>query len=391
MYFCGNRGYGDFFNMGEYSRLGISTERRKISIFDTTLRDGEQSPGVSFNKKIKTCIALKLYDLGVDTIEAGFPAVSSDEFNTIKGINNIISNVCSLSRCNINDINKVIDSNSNIIHLFIATSDIHMKYKLKMGKNHVYDKIIESIDYASNHGLKIIFSPEDATRTDMNFLREVISNIVNKVEIVNIPDTVGIMNPISMYYFIKKIKEFTKNTISIHCHNDFGLATANTLSGLAAGANEAQVTVNGIGERSGNAALEEVVSSVYGFLNSYTGIKMEKLYEISKYISSVSGIIPQKNKAIIGENAFAHEAGIHVQGIINNSKTYEAINPELFNIKRKIIIGKHSGKSSIKYILEKNGIYKTDEEIKNILNIIKNESSKKVIDEDFLLKVSKNE
>ncbi len=381
--------YGDFFNMGEYSRLGINTEKRRIKIFDTTLRDGEQSPGVYFNKNTKTNIALKLYDLGVDMIEAGFPAVSDEEFETIKGLNNIIDNVCSLSRCNINDINKVIDSNSNTIHLFIATSDIHMEYKLKMTREEVSKRIIDSIDYAKDHGLKVIFSPEDATRTDINFLREIISGINNKVETINIPDTIGIMNPISMYYFIKKIREFTKNNISVHCHNDFGLATANTLSGLIAGADEVQVTVNGIGERSGNAALEEVVSSVYGFLNSYTGIKMEKLYEISKYISSESNITPQKNKAIIGENAFAHEAGIHVQGIINNSRTYEAINPELFNIKRKIVIGKHSGKAAIKYILENNGINKTDDEINDILNKIK--MYNKSINEDFLLEVSKNE
>ncbi len=384
-----SRDYGDFFNMGEYSRLGINTEKRRIKIFDTTLRDGEQSPGVYFNENTKTNIALKLYDLGVDMIEAGFPAVSDEEFETIKGLNNIIDNVCSLSRCNINDINKVIDSNSNTIHLFIATSDIHMEYKLKMTREEVSKRIIDSIDYAKDHGLKVIFSPEDATRTDINFLREIISGINNKVETINIPDTIGIMNPISMYYFIKKIREFTKNNISVHCHNDFGLATANTLSGLIAGADEVQVTVNGIGERSGNAALEEVVSSVYGFLNSYTGIKMEKLYEISKYISSESNITPQKNKAIIGENAFAHEAGIHVQGIINNSRTYEAINPELFNIKRKIVIGKHSGKAAIKYILENNGINKTDDEINDILNKIK--MYNKSINEDFLLEVSKNE
>lgn len=389
MYIFDSRDYSDFFNMGEYSRLGISTENRRIKIFDTTLRDGEQSPGVSFDKKTKTEIALKLYDLGVDTIEAGFPAVSDEEFDTIKSINKIIDNVCSLSRCNKNDINKVIDSDSNTIHLFIATSEMHMKYKLNMNMEEVNKRIIESIDYAKEHGLKIIFSPEDATRTDINFLKKIISEISNKVETINIPDTIGIMNPISMYNFIKKIKEFTKNNISVHCHNDFGLATANTLSGLIAGADEAQVTINGIGERSGNAALEEVASSVYGFLNSYTNIKMEKLYEISKYVSSKSNIMPQKNKAIIGENAFTHEAGIHVQGIINNPKTYEAINPELFNIKRKIVIGKHSGRYAIKYILEKKGIKATDDEINNILIKIKNNN--KSIDENFLMEMIKNE
>ena len=388
MYFYGGRSYSDFFNMGEYSRIGYEFSRRKISIFDTTLRDGEQTPGVSFNTDQKYKIAKMLYDAGINTIEAGFPAVSHDELNAIKRINYDMDNVCSLARCNKNDIDKVIESNSKIIHLFIATSDIHMKYKLNKTRDQVFDSIIESIDYAKGHGMRIIFSPEDATRTDMDFLKHIISSI--SVETINFPDTIGIMNPMSMYYFINKIKTFTDASISIHCHNDFGMATANTLAGLMAGASEAQVTINGIGERAGNASLEEVVSSIYGFSDSYTDIKMEKLYNISKYVSAASGIIPQKNKAITGENAFSHEAGIHVQGIINNPKTYEAINPEVFGINRRIVIGKHSGKAAIKYILENNRIYKSDEEINNILQIVKKEENK-TIDDKFLLEVIKNE
>ncbi len=388
MYFYGSRSYGDFFNMGEYSRIGYETDRKKINIFDTTLRDGEQTPGVSFNMEQKYTIAKMLYDAGVDIIEAGFPAVSDEELKTIKHINYDMDNICSLARCNKNDIDKVIESDSKTIHLFIATSDIHMKYKLNKTRDQVFESIINSIDYARSHGLTIIFSPEDATRTDIDFLKHIISSI--KVETVNFPDTIGIMNPMSMYYFINKIKEFTTTNISIHCHNDFGLATANTLAGLMAGANEAQLTINGIGERAGNASLEEVVSSIYGFLDSHTNIRMEKLYEISKYVTAASGIIPQKNKAIIGENAFSHEAGIHVHGIINNPKTYEAINPEVFGINRRIVIGKHSGKAAIKYILENKGIHKTDDEIDNILKIIKNRDNK-TIDDEFLLEVIRNE
>jgi 2-isopropylmalate synthase len=389
MYFYGGRGYSDFFNMGEYSRIGYESDRKKINIFDTTLRDGEQTPGVSFNMKQKYEIATKLHDAGVNMIEVGFPAVSEDELKTIKHINYDIDNICSLARCNRKDIDKVIESDSKIIHLFIATSDIHMKYKLNMTKDQVFKNIIESVDYARSHGLKIIFSPEDATRTDMDFLKHIISSI--KVETVNFPDTIGIMNPMSMHYFIEKIKEFTKANISIHCHNDFGMATANTLAGLMAGANEAQVTINGIGERAGNASLEEVVSSIYGFLDSSTDIKMEKLYAISKYVAAASGVTPQKNKAIVGDNAFSHEAGIHVHGIIHNPKTYEAINPKIFGISRRIIIGKHSGKSAIRYILENKGIYKTDEEIDNILKTIKNEDNSRTIDDKFLLQVVRNE
>ncbi len=385
MDFLNSGSYGAFFNMGQYSRSGYNPKSRRISIFDTTLRDGEQTPGVSFNHDEKMNIAYKLNDAGIDIIEAGFPAVSDDELKTIKDINTNIDNICSLARCNINDINKVIESDSPFIHLFIATSDIHMKYKLKMSRDEVYNRIIKSIDYAKAHGLKIIFSPEDATRTDMSFLHDIITNI--KVQTVNIPDTTGIMNPISMYYFISMIKEFSKTKISVHCHNDFGMATANTLAGLMAGADEAQVTVNGIGERAGNASLEETLVSIYGFLNSYTGINPEKIPELAKYVADASKIFPQKNKAITGENAFTHEAGIHVHGIINNPATYESINPELFNLKRRIVIGKHSGKASVKYMLESHGIYKNDDEINNILKIIKNENVNKTIDEEYVLKV----
>ena len=370
MYFYDSRGYGDFFNMGEYSRKGYEPVRKKISIFDTTLRDGEQTPGVSFSMREKYEIAMKLNDAGVNIIEAGFPAVSPDELKTVKRINQELENSCSLARCNRNDIDKVIESNSSIIHLFIATSDIHMQYKLKMSGNQVFDRITDSVEYARSHGLRVIFSPEDATRSNMDFMEKIIGAI--DVDTVNFPDTIGIMNPMSMYYFIKRIKEFTNKKISVHCHNDFGMATANTLAGIMADADEVQVTINGIGERAGNASLEEVVSSIYGFSDSYTDIKMEKLYSISRYVSDASGIIPQKNKAITGENAFSHEAGIHVQGIINNPKTYEAINPEIFGTKRRIVIGKHSGRAAIKYILENKGIYKTDEEINDILKIIKN-------------------
>ncbi|WMT51565.1 MAG: homoaconitate hydratase [Ferroplasma sp.] len=387
MYFYDSRGYGDFFNMGEYSRMGYDQIKKKISIFDTTLRDGEQTPGVSFSMNQKYEIATKLNDAGVNIIEAGFPAVSPDELKTVKHINRDIGNICSLARCNRNDIDRVIESGSGIIHLFIATSDIHMQYKLAMSREQVFDKIIESVEYAKSHGLNVIFSPEDATRTNMDFMERIIRAI--DVDTVNFPDTIGIMNPMSMYYFIMKIKEFTHKKISVHCHNDFGMATANTLAGIMAGADEVQVTINGIGERAGNASLEEVVSAIYGFSDSYTDIKMEKLYSISEYVACASGVIPQKNKAITGENAFSHEAGIHVHGIINNPKTYEAINPEIFGVKRRIVIGKHSGKAAVKYILESRGIYKTEDEINNILKIIKNEN--RTVDDEYLLQVVNNE
>ncbi|AAT43498.1 LeuA family protein [Picrophilus oshimae] len=382
---CFGGGYARFFHTGMHSRLGLNSVKKRIRIFDTTLRDGEQSPGVSFNINQKARIAGMLVDLGVDMIETGFAAVSSEESMAIRKIHEMDGNFISLARCNRHDIDSVIDTGIDNIHLFIATSDIHIKYKLKTSRENIMEKIVDSIDYARSHGLNVLFSPEDATRTDMNFLIDVINTAISSGAYeINIPDTIGIMNPISMYNFIHEIKNRTKSCISVHCHNDFGMATANTLAAIMAGADGAQVTVNGIGERAGNAALEEVVLSVHAFTDCSTGINMRMIPKISKYVSMASKMYIQKNKAIVGENAFSHESGIHVHGLINNPETYEPIDPGILGLNRRIVLGKHSGTTSLKYILESHGIKKSDDEISGILVRIKDMN---IYDENEILKM----
>ncbi len=385
------RDFDRFFNMGIYSKNGMDTSNKRVTVFDTTLRDGEQSPGTKFSFKEKLKIASALEDMGVDIIEAGFPAVSNDEFHSVREINSVTSRstVCGLSRCNDNDIYSVINTGLNYIHIFIATSDIHLRNKLKITREEAIEKIKKSIENAKKAGLYVEFSAEDATRTDMDFLikvfKEAKASGANKI---NIPDTVGVMNPISMMNLISNIKENIKIPISVHCHNDFGLATANSIFGVLGGASQVQVTVNGIGERAGNASFEEVVTSLSAFMNKKTSIDFSKIYKTSKMVSEYSGMEIQKNKAITGENAFSHEAGIHVNGIINYPATYEAINPELVGRQRNIVIGKHSGKSSIQWVLNKNNMKCSDEEIKFILDEIKSDNSKRVLGEKDIINMA---
>ncbi|WMT54405.1 MULTISPECIES: homocitrate synthase family protein [unclassified Acidiplasma] len=381
------------FNIGMYSREGFSSTGRKITVFDTTLRDGEQSPGIKFSPEEKHKIAYMLEDMGVDIIEAGFPAVSSEEFSIIKSVNSTATRakICALARCNDGDIYSAINSGVNYIHIFIATSDIHLKNKLKISREEALKKIEHSINIAKDAGLYVEFSAEDATRTDMDFLIRAFKTAeVSGANKVNIPDTVGIMNPISMRNIVSRIKQNIDIPVSVHCHNDFGLATANTIFGVEGGASQVQVTVNGIGERAGNASLEEVVTGLAAFMNAKTNIDFSKIYNISQAVSRFSGMEIQKNKAIVGENAFSHEAGIHVNGIINSPATYEAINPEFVGRQRTIVIGKHSGRSSIEWILNKNGIKCSEDEVKYILEEIKSYNGKEAFDEDRVINLARN-
>ncbi len=377
--------------MGTYSKNGMDTSDKRITVFDTTLRDGEQSPGTKFSFREKLKIASALEDTGVDIIEAGFPAVSNDEFHSVREINSVASKstICGLSRCNDDDIDSVINAGLNYIHIFIATSDIHLKNKLKITREQAIEKVKESIEKATRAGLYVEFSAEDATRTDMDFLIKMFEEAERSgAAKINIPDTVGVMNPISMTNLVSDIKKNIKIPISVHCHNDFGLATANSIFGVLGGASQVQVTVNGIGERAGNASFEEVVTSLYAFMNKKTNIDFSKIYKISQMVSEYSGMEIQKNKAITGENAFSHEAGIHVNGVINYPATYEAIDPELVGRQRNIVVGKHSGKSSINWILNKNGIKCSEEEVKFILDEIKSDNSKRVLNEKDIINMA---
>ena len=349
-----------------------------IRIFDTTLRDGEQTPGVSLSPEKKLNIAKKLDVLGIDAIETGFPVISDGERESVKMITNenLKAELCGLARTNKKDIDAAIDCGLDYIHTFIATSDIHLEYKLKMTRDEASGKAIEAVEYGKSHGLQVEFSAEDATRTDREFLKQVFGEVAKAgADRIDIPDTVGYSTPQYIGQITKDAIDVTNLPISVHCHNDFGLAVANAISGIQAGAQCAHVTINGIGERAGNASLEELVMA----LNSLqfeqkweTNINTKLLYDTSRYVSKLIGISVQPNKAIVGENAFGHESGIHTHGVLNNPLTYEPISPEIVGRTRWLQVGKHAGIHGMNAMLKEYGIEPNDEQTKQILEKIKN-------------------
>jgi 2-isopropylmalate synthase len=342
----------------------------KVIIFDTTLRDGEQTPGVSITPQQKVQIAIKLDELGVDVIEAGFPIVSHGEMQAIKDITkqNLNAEICGLARTVQSDIDHAIQCDLSYIHTFIATSEIHMQYKLKMTREQVLEKAIYAVDYAKKHGIQVEFSAEDATRSDRSFLTEVFKSVADAgADKLDIPDTVGYATPQYITELVNDIRKTTNLPISVHCHNDFGLAVANSISAINAGATCAHVTINGLGERAGNASLEELIMALQCLYKKKHNIKTELLYETSKFVSNTMGIIVQPNKAVIGENAFGHESGIHTHGILTNPLTYEPISPELVGRKRWLQAGKHAGAHGIRAMLEDFGIKPSDEDIHYIV------------------------
>ena len=350
----------------------------KVRIFDTTLRDGEQTPGVSLSPEKKLNIAKKLDALGIDAIETGFPVISEGERNAVKMITseNLQSELCGLARTNKKDIDAAVDCGLNYIHTFIATSDIHLEYKLKMTREQALEKAIDAVEYGKSRGLQVEFSAEDATRTDREFLKTVFTQVAKAgADRIDIPDTVGYSTPQYIAEITKDAIDATQLPVSVHCHNDFGLAVANAISGIQAGAECAHVTINGIGERAGNASLEELVMA----LNSLqfeqkweTNIKKELLYETSRYVSKIVVITVQPNKAIVGENAFGHESGIHTHGVLNNPLTYEPISPEIVGRTRWLQVGKHAGIHGMNAMLKEYGIVPNEEQTKKILDKVKN-------------------
>lgn len=350
----------------------------RVRIFDTTLRDGEQTPGVALSPEKKLSIAKRLDELGVDAIEAGFPVISEGEQQGIKMITKagLRAEICGLARTNKKDIDAAIDCGLKYIHTFIATSDIHLQYKLKMTREQALAKAIEAVEYGKAHGLQVEFSAEDATRTDRDFLKHVFSEVAKAgADRIDIPDTVGYSTPQYIAEITRDAVITTKLPVSVHCHNDFGLAVANAISGIQAGAACAHVTINGIGERAGNASLEEFVMALqclqFGDQKWETGINTKLLYETSKFVSNLVGIKVQPNKAIVGENAFGHESGIHTHGILNNPLTYEPISPELVGRTRWLQVGKHAGIHGVSAMLEEYGVKATEDQLKQILDKVK--------------------
>jgi len=364
----------------------------KVRIFDTTLRDGEQSPGVALSPENKLNIAKKLDELGVDAIETGFPIISEGEQTAVKMITqaNLSAELCGLARTNQRDIDAVVDCGLKYVHTFIATSDIHLQYKLHLSQDQALEKAVESVEYAKSRGLQVEFSAEDATRTDRGFLKKIFTAVTKAgADRIDIPVTVGYSTPQYIAEITRDAIEATKLPISMHCHNDFGLAVANAISGIQAGAQCAHVTINSICERAGNASLEELVMALQclKFDQSWeSNIKTKLLYETSKYVSKLAGMPVQPNKAIIGENAFGHESGIHTHGVLSNPLTYEPISPEIVGRKRWLQVGKHAGAHGISAMLEEYGVQPDKDQLKQILVKVKSigDQGKHVTDVELL-------
>ncbi len=364
----------------------------KVRIFDTTLRDGEQTIGVSLSPDQKLSIAKKLDALGVDAIEAGFPVISEGEFKAVKMIasEGLSCEIAGLTRTIKKDIDAAVDAGLKYIHTFIATSDIHLEHKLKMTRDQALEKAIEAVEYGKSRGLQVEFSAEDATRTDREFLKKVFGDVAKAgADRVNIPDTVGYSTPEYMAELTRDTVEVTKLPVSVHCHNDFGLAVANALSGINAGASCAHVTINGIGERAGNASLEELSMALQCLPHQQkyeTNIQSQLIYDTSRYISKIIGIKVQPNKAIVGDNAFGHESGIHTHGVLNNPLTYEPISPELVGRKRRLHVGKHAGIHGMNAMLDEFGVKTTEEQSQQILDKIKvlGDQGKQITDVELL-------
>ena len=362
-----------------------------IKIFDTTLRDGEQAPGIALSPDDKVRIALALDDLGVDIMEAGF-AVSSDiEKETIKRIvaEKPQATVCSLARSVKGDVDAVLDTGADYVHTFIATSDLHMKYKLKMTPEEVTRRAVDTVEYAVDHGLKVQFSCEDATRSDLDFMTSVYKAVEEAGACsINVPDTVGVIVPQGMSYIIKHLHDAIKIPIAVHCHNDMGLAVANTLAAVESGASICHVTMGGIGERTGNAALEEVAVDLFANYGCNT-VDLTKIGATSKLIERITGFPLAYNKAIVGRNAFAHESGIHVHGVMGNTLTYEPFKPEMVGVDRHIVLGKHSGVHSVKGRLDELHIKFPEEHMGELMEQIKiNSIGGKEIDDAELMAIA---
>ena len=361
----------------EYNRMGTKSLPGEIRIFDTTLRDGEQSPGIAMTAEEKLEIAWALDEYGVDCIEAGFAASSDIDRQVLSALatEEISADIYSLSRCVRSDIDAVTDCGIRFIHLFIATSDIHLKYKLGKTREQVIATIRDSVSYAKEKGLSIVFSCEDATRTEYAFLKEAYAAAVESgASTINVPDTVGSTTPGGMYELVRMLKKDFDVPLSVHCHNDLGLAVANTLAAAEAGAEILQTCVNGIGERTGNAATEEVALNLRLVYGKET-VNLAQTERVSKNVVRYTGYHVAYNKPIVGRNAFAHESGIHVHGILGNASTYEPYPPEMVGRNRDIAIGRHSGEHSVEDKLDALGIPFVKELMPQLMSEIKNVST----------------
>ncbi len=346
----------------------------KITVYDTTLRDGEQTPGVCLRTPEKLKIARKLNELGLHQIEAGFPVVSKEENRSVKAIvaEDMDAEILVLSRTKKEDIDTALDCDVDGIITFMGTSALHLKHKLKISQEDALNICMNSIEHAKDHGLFVAFSAEDATRTDLDFLKKIYKKAeAYGADRVHIADTVGAISPQGMDYLVRELKKEINIGIALHCHNDFGMALSNCISGLLAGADAISTTVNGIGERAGNTALEELVMSLLLIYDVDLGFNINLFHELSKLVEELTNMKVPNNKPIVGKNVFRHESGIHVDAVLEEPLTYEPFIPELIGHHRRIVLGKHSGCRAVKAKLNECGIDVTRDELCKIVEMVK--------------------
>ncbi len=372
-----------------------------LDIFDTTLRDGEQSPGFSMNKEEKLRLARQIEELGADIIEAGFPIASPGDLDATRAVAAEIkhSRVAALARARQEDVDAALrglePAQKPRLHVFLATSDLHLKYKLRIGRGQALEQISEMVRFGRRHCDEVEFSAEDASRTEIDYLCQTVMAAVDSgATIINLPDTVGYSTPDDYAEMFRKVRAFlgadSPVVLSAHCHDDLGLALANSLAAIDAGVRQIECTVNGIGERAGNASLEELAVALHVRNNRYpvrTRIQLEKLYPTSRLLSTITGVSVPPNKAVVGANAFAHEAGIHQDGILKNPLTYEIILPEKVGVPaRRLVLGKHSGRNAFRARLGELGFETTDAELAECyrLAILRADEEKEITDRDLV-------
>jgi len=375
--------------------------KKNVRIFDTTLRDGEQSPGCSMNLAEKIRVARQLAALKVDIIEAGFPIASPGDFEAVREVARKVKGpvICGLARATEKDIDRaweaVREAERARIHTFIATSDLHLQFKLKKSREEVLERAVWAVRRAKQYTEDVEFSAEDAARSDVDYLCRVIAAAIDAgATTVNIPDTVGYAIPDEFGRLIATIREKVENidraVISVHCHNDLGLAVANSLAAVQNGARQVECTINGLGERAGNASMEEVVMAIRTRKNLFgltTNIETEKIFQSSRLVSDITGMLVQANKAVVGANAFAHESGIHQDGFLKKQETYEIMTPESIGLaKSTLVLGKHSGRHAFRTRLEEMGYRLSDEEIDRAFDRFKTlaDAKKEIFDEDIV-------
>ena len=361
---------------------------RRIRLFDTTLRDGDQTPGVSFTPDQKLMVARQLDRLGVDTIEAGTPISSDGEKKAVTAVAKagLNAEICALARPAKEDVDAALACEVDCVHVFISTSDLHLKHMLKKTREQVLQQAVEFVEYAKDHGVTVEFSAMDATRTDVEYLKQIYKATVEAgADRINVPDTVGVITPRGMNYLISQLKPVIKVPISVHCHNDLGMAVANSLAAAEAGAEQIHVTVNGLGERAGNASLEEVVMALQTLYGLKLPIRTKLLVETSEMVERLTGIPVPPNKAIVGENAFAHVSGIHAHGVIEFPGTYEPLSPEIVGQHRRLSLGKLTGRHSVERQLRSIGVKPARTQLVEITNRVKalGDKGKQVTDVDL--------